>query len=145
MLNTKRFGAMKLFPTKLGKCHPLKTRNFFGNQWVLCIHLEMVSCSCLSKECNRVIGKSNRTRYKVRYRPWSYSASHITQTNLRRLVSLQKQFFRIISKSAFYSHLDPTFKELYLELLKLSDIRQLKLGKLMFSFNHSLLPSKLNT
>ena len=40
------------------------------------------------------------------------------------------------------SHSDPIFKEL--ELLKLSDIRQLELAKLMFSLNHSLLPSKFN-
>ena len=45
---------------------------------------------------------------------------------------------RIISKSTFDSHSDPIFKEL--ELLKLSDIRQLELGKL----SHSLLPSKFN-
>ena len=36
----------------------------------------------------------------------------------------------------------PIFKEL--ELLKLSDIRQIEFGKLMFSLNHSLLPSKFN-
>ena len=59
------------------------------------------------------------------------------KTNLRRLVSLQKRVIRIISKSTFDSHSDPIFKEL--ELLKLSDIRQLELGKLMFSLNHSLL------
>ena len=64
------------------------------------------------------------------------------KTNLRRLVSLQKRVIRIISKSTFDSHSDPIFKEL--ELLKLSDIRQLELGKLMFSLNHSLLPSKFN-
>ena len=64
------------------------------------------------------------------------------KTNLRRLVSLQKRGIRIISKSTFDSHSDPIFKEL--ELLKLSDIRQLELGKLMFSLNHSLLPSKFN-
>ena len=64
------------------------------------------------------------------------------KTNLRRLVSLQKRVIRIISKSTFDSHSDPIFKEL--ELLKLSDIRQLELGKRMFSLNHSLLPSKFN-
>ena len=64
------------------------------------------------------------------------------KTNLRRLVSLQKRVIRIISKSTFDSHSDPIFKEL--ELLKLFDIRQLQLGKLMFSFNHSLLPPKFN-
>ena len=64
------------------------------------------------------------------------------KTNLRRLVSLQKRVIRIISKSTFDSNSDPIFKEL--ELLKLSDVRQLELGKLMFSFSRSLLPSKLN-
>ena len=56
------------------------------------------------------------------------------KTNLRRLVSLQKRVIRIISKSTFDSHSDPIFKDL--ELLKLSDIRQLELGKLMFSLSH---------
>ena len=64
------------------------------------------------------------------------------KTNLRRLVSLQKRVIRIISKSTFDSNSDPIFKEL--ELLKLNDARQLELGKLMFSFNRSLLPSKFN-
>ena len=50
---------------------------------------------------------------------------------------------RIISKSTFDSHADPIFKEL--ELLKLADIRQLVLGKLMFCFNHSLLHSKFKS
>ena len=54
----------------------------------------------------------------------------------------KKQVMRIISKLTFDSHSDPIFKEL--ELLKLCDIRQLELGKLMFSLNHSLLPSKFN-
>ena len=62
--------------------------------------------------------------------------------NHHRLVSLQKRVFRIISKSTFDSHSDAILKEL--ELLELSDIRQLELGKLMFSLNHSLLPSKFN-
>ena len=64
------------------------------------------------------------------------------KTNLCRLVSLQKRVIRIISKSTFDSHSDPIFKEL--ELLKLFDISQLELGKLMFSFNHSFLPPKFN-
>ena len=59
-----------------------------------------------------------------------------------RFLFLQKRVIRIISKSTFDSHSDPIFKEL--ELLKLSDIRQLELGKLMFSLSHSLLPSKFN-
>jgi len=55
---------------------------------------------------------------------------------------LQKRVIRIISKSTFDANSDPIFKEL--ELLKLSDVRQVELGKLMFSFNRSLLPSKFN-
>ena len=55
---------------------------------------------------------------------------------------MQKRVIRIISKSTFDSHSDPIFKEL--EVLKLSHIRQLELGKRMFSLNHSLLPSKFN-
>ena len=49
------------------------------------------------------------------------------KTNLRGLVSLQKRVIRIISKSTFDSHSNPIFKEL--EVLKLSDIKQLELGK----------------
>ena len=64
------------------------------------------------------------------------------KTNLCSLVSLQKRVIRIISKSTFDSHSAPIFKEL--ELLKRFDIRQLELGKLMFSFNHSVLPTKFN-
>jgi len=64
------------------------------------------------------------------------------KTNLRRLVSLEKRVIRIISKSTFDSNSDPIFKEL--EPLKLSDVRQLELGKLCFFFNRSLLPSKFN-
>ena len=52
------------------------------------------------------------------------------KTNLRCLVSLQKRVIRIISKSTFDSNSDPIFKEL--ELLKLNNVRQLELGKLMF-------------
>ena len=55
---------------------------------------------------------------------------------------MQKRIIRIISKSTFDSHSDPIFKEL--ELQKLSDIKQLELGKLTFSFDQSLFPSKFN-
>ena len=52
------------------------------------------------------------------------------KTILRRLASLQKRVIRSTSKSTFDSHSDPVVKDL--ELLKLSDIKQLKLGKFMF-------------
>ena len=70
--------------------------------------------------------------------------------------SLQKEIINFVSFNSllitkqqkglrfgeFNSQSDPIFKEL--ELLKLFDIRQLELGKLMFSFNHSVLPTKFN-
>ena len=67
---------------------------------------------------------------------WGYTY----ETNRRRLVSLQKLVVRIIPKSTFDAHLNPIFKKL--ELIKISDIRQLELGKFMFSFSHSFLPVK---
>ena len=55
---------------------------------------------------------------------------------------MQKRVITIISKLAFDSHSDPMFEEL--ELQKRSDIKQLELGKLIFYFNHSHLPSNFN-
>ena len=54
----------------------------------------------------------------------------------------KSELSELVLKPTFDSHSDPIFKEL--KLLKLSDIRQLELGKRMFSLNHSLLPSKFN-
>ena len=113
--------------------------------------------SQVARKISKSIGVINRARFflpkpclKTLYYCLVYPYLHYCiivwgstyKTNLRRLVSLQKRVIRIISKSTFDSHSDPIFKEL--ELLKLSDIRQLELGKLMFSLNHSLLPSKFN-
>ena len=113
--------------------------------------------SQVARKISKSIGVINRARFflpkpclKTLYYCLVYPYLHYCiivwgsayKTNLRRLVSLQKRVIRIISKSNFDSHSDPIFKEL--ELLKLSDIKQLELGKLMFSLNHSLLPSKFN-
>ena len=113
--------------------------------------------SQVARKISKSIGVINRARFflpkpclKTLYYCLVYPYLHYCiivwgstyKTNLRRLVSLQKRVIRIISKSTFDSHSDPIFKEL--ELLKLSDIRQLELGKLMFSLNHSLLPPKFN-
>ena len=113
--------------------------------------------SQVARKISKSIGVINRARFflpkpclKTLYYCLVYPYLHYCiivwgsayKTNLRRLVSLQKRVIRTISKSTFDSHSDPIFKEL--ELLKLSDIRQLELGKLMFSLNHSLLPSKFN-
>ena len=59
-----------------------------------------------------------------------------TKVNLHRLVILQKRVVRIISKSNF----DPIFKEFH--ILKFDDIHSLQLGKFMYSYKNSLLPSK---
>ena len=114
-------------------------------------HTSQVAC-----KISKSIGVINRARFflpkpclETLYYCLVYSYLHyciivwgsMYKTNLHRLVSLQKRVIRIISKSTFDSHSDPIFKEL--ELLKLFDIRQLELGKLMFSFNHLLLPPKV--
>ena len=51
---------------------------------------------------------------------------------------MQKRVVRIIPKSTFNAHLNPIFKKL--EQIKISNIKQLELGKFMFSFSHSFLP-----
>ena len=62
------------------------------------------------------------------------------KTNLHRLVILQKRVVRIIIKSNFDAPSDPIFKEFH--LLKFDDIHSVKLGKFMYSYKNSLLPSK---
>ena len=61
------------------------------------------------------------------------------ETNLRRLVILQKHIIRIINKSHFNSHTDPIFKNL--GMLKFNDIHLLQLGQFMYSCKNSFLPS----
>ena len=116
------------------------------------LHISQVAC-----KISKSIGVINRARFfllkpclKTLYYCLVYPYLHYCiivwgstyKTNLCRLVSLQKRVIRIISKSTFDSHSDPIFIEL--ELLKLVDIRQLELGKLMSSFNRSFLPPKFN-
>ena len=61
-----------------------------------------------------------------------------TYPNLNRIFLLQKKVIRIISKSAFDAHTEPIFKQL--KILKLSDIYQSQIDKIMFSFKKGLLP-----
>jgi len=61
------------------------------------------------------------------------------QTNISRLLILQKRIIRIINKSDFIAHTNPIFKNLY--LLKLEDIRKLQISQFMFMIrnNNSLI------
>ena len=68
----------------------------------------------------------------------TYASAQVKRKSFYRKSEL-KMFLLVSGGHTFDSHSDPIFKEL--ELLKLSDIRHLELGKLMFSLNHSLLPS----
>ena len=62
------------------------------------------------------------------------------ETNLRRLVILQKRVVRIVSRSKFDAHTDPLFKAL--GLMKFLDIRFVQLGLFMYSYANSLLPNQ---
>ena len=64
------------------------------------------------------------------------------ETNLRRLVILQKRIIRIINKSHLNAHTDPIFKDL--GILKFNDIHLLQLGQFMFSRKNSFLPPRFN-
>ena len=59
-------------------------------------------------------------------------------SNLNRIFLQQKKVRGIISKSAFDALTESIFKQL--KILKLSDIYQSQIGKLMFSFKKGLLP-----
>ena len=61
------------------------------------------------------------------------------QSNLNRILVLQKKIIRIISKVSFDAHTRVLFKEQ--EILKFSDIYLYQIGKFMSLFNRSLLPN----
>ena len=70
----------------------------------------------------------------------SYASSQVKRKSFYRKSEL-KMFLLVSGGHTFDSHSDPIFKEL--ELLKLSHIRQLELGKLMFSLSHFLFAFKV--
>jgi hypothetical protein len=53
------------------------------------------------------------------------------QSNLHRIILLQKRVVRILSRSNFDAHTDPIFKELH--IMKFRDICSLQMGQFMFS------------
>ena len=61
------------------------------------------------------------------------------QSNLNRIIVLQKKIIRIISKVSFDAHTGVLFKEQ--EILKFSDIYLYQIGKFMYLFKRSLLPN----
>ena len=62
------------------------------------------------------------------------------ETNLHRIVILQKRAIRIISKSNFDDHTSPIFKSL--GILKFHDIHIAQISQFMYSYTKSLLPDK---
>ena len=61
------------------------------------------------------------------------------QSNLNRIIILQKKIIRIISKVSFDAHTGVLFKEQ--EILKFSDIYLYQIGKFMYLFKRGLLPN----
>ena len=61
------------------------------------------------------------------------------QSNLNRIIILQKKIIRIISKVSFDAHTSVLFREQ--EILKLSDIYLYQIGKFMYLFKRGLLPN----
>ncbi len=65
------------------------------------------------------------------------------QSNLHRIILLQKRAVRVLSRSNFDAHTDPIFKELH--IIKFRDICSLQIGQFMFSYKHGLLPASFDT
>ena len=64
------------------------------------------------------------------------------QSNLNRIVILQKRIVRIISKVKFDPHTNPLYKEL--NILKFHDICKLQMGQFLFSWKNNSLPNYFN-
>ena len=88
---------------------------------------------------------SLRTLYNSMIPPYLYCCNlawgGTYETNLQRIVILQKRALRIVNNSIYDANTGPIFKKL--ELLKFHDIHLFQLG-FMFSFKNSTLPSKFN-
>ena len=64
------------------------------------------------------------------------------QSNLKGLINLQKRVIRIVSRSSFDAHTNPTFVSL--QILKFEDIIKLQIGKVMYLYKNGLLPVSFN-
>ena len=60
--------------------------------------------------------------------------------HLDKIRKLQKRSIRIITFSGFNSHTNPLFIDL--KILKVDDVIKLNILKLIYEFNHELLPSE---
>ena len=80
--------------------------------------------------------------YSLVYPYWTCCVSVLDstyQSNLNRIIVLQKRIIRIISKVSFDAHTGVLFKEQ--EILKFSDNYLHQIGKFMYLFKRSLLPN----
>ena len=66
----------------------------------------------------------------------------IYQSNLKRLINLQKRVIRIVSRNSFDAHANPVFVSLW--ILKFEDIIKLQIGKVMYLYKNGLLPNSFN-
>ena len=64
------------------------------------------------------------------------------QSNLKRLINLQKRVIRIVSRSSFDAPANPIF--ISLRILKFEDIVKLQIGKVMYLYKNGLLPDSFN-
>ena len=90
---------------------------------------------------------SLRTLYNSMVFPYLYYCNlawgGTYETNLQRIVILQKRALRIVNNSTYDAHTGPIFKKL-IQTLKFHDIHLFQLGFFMFSFQNFTLPSKFN-
>ena len=64
------------------------------------------------------------------------------QSNLKRLINLQKRVIRIVSRSPFDAQANPIFVSL--RILKFEDIIKLQIGKVMYLYKNGLLSDSFN-
>ena len=110
----------------------------------------------LTKKINRAIGMIYKIRYdctksvlhslyfSLFHSHLSYGLSVWGTSNdgyLSKLALQQKKVIRAITFSAFYAHTSPLFKSL--NILKIKDLFNHKIGSLMWDFDHHSLPDSL--
>ena len=64
------------------------------------------------------------------------------QSNLKRLINLQKRVIRTVSRSSFHTHTNPIFVSL--RILKFEDIIKLQIRKVMYLYKNGPLPVSFN-
>ena len=110
----------------------------------------------LTKKLNRAIGMLYKIRYNFTktvlrslyfslfHSHLSYGLSVFGTSNhgyLSKLALQQKKVIRAITFSDFYAHMSPLFKSL--NVLKIKDLFNHKIGSLMWDFDHHSLPDSL--